>query len=379
LPRSIASAFVLVLSSILALTAVVALEQPARSAGTTQPKRYVTGWLPYWNTKASTASVVDNESVFQDASPFVFHTNSTTQIALQSGRAEWRQMRRQLRAAGVAIIPTVATDLSADQFAWIIRNKDRRAAHARALANLVDRFNLDGLDLDYESINFGSSSARTTVRRFYPALIRDLNDRLDQMGAVTSVTVAARTGASDPNWRVFDYPALGLRADRVRIMTYDFHWSGGSPGPMAPKWWVNDVASYAARTIAPGKVSLGMPAYGRDWFVKTVSGTCPSSARATKSRTTRQMGAFARSIGKTPRWREKATSQRFTYVRTYSSGGLTCRAKRVVWFDDAQSLRAKAPLVDRHALRGIAIWALGNEGAGTWPSLTDYGRTLAKG
>ncbi len=363
----------------MALTAVVALEQPARSAGTTQPTRYVTGWLPYWNTKASTASVVDNASVFQDASPFVFHTNSTTQIALQSGRAEWRQMRRQLRSAGVAIIPTVATDLSADQFAWIISNKDRRAAHARALANLVDRFNLDGLDLDYESINFGSSSARTTVRRFYPALIRDLDDRLDQMGAVTSVTVAARTGASDPNWRVFDYPALGHQADRVRIMTYDFHWSGGSPGPMAPKWWVNDVASYAARTIAPGKVSLGMPAYGRDWFVKTVSGTCPSSARATKSRTTRQMGAFARSIGKTPRWRDKATSQRFTYVRTYSSGGLTCRAKRVAWFDDAQSLRAKVPLVDRHALRGIAIWALGNEGAGTWPSLTDYGRTLAKG
>ncbi len=372
------SVLVLVLTCSVALTAVVALGQPARSAGQTQPKKYVTGWLPYWSTKAATASVVDNTSVFQDASPFVFDANSTTGIALKADAGEWRQMRHKLRAAGVAIIPTVATDLTADQFAWIIRNKQRRGAHARALARLVDRFNLDGLDLDYESINFGSSSARATVRRFYPALIRDLDDRLNRMGAVTSVTVAARTGASDPNWRVFDYAPLGRQADRVRIMTYDFHWSGGSPGPIAPKWWVNDVASYAAQAIAPRKVSLGMPAYGRDWFVKTVSGTCPSSARATKSRTTRQMNAFARSIGKTPHWREKASSQRFTYVKTYSSGGLTCRAKRVVWFDDARSLRAKAPLVDRHALRGIAIWALGNEGAGTWPSLTDYGRTLAK-
>ena len=154
-------------------------------------------------------------------------------------------------------------------------------AHARALAQVVDRYNLDGIDLDYESINFGSSSAKATVRKYYPALLRDLDARLDRMGAVTSVTVASRTSPTDPNWWVFNYPALGRQADRVRIMTYDFHWSGGSPGPIAPKWWVNDVASYASRAIAPRKVSLGMPAYGRDWFVETLSGTCPSSARET--------------------------------------------------------------------------------------------------
>lgn len=362
----------------LALAFAATMERPAHSGEKVAPKKYVTGWLPYWNTKMATASVVNNANVFQDASPFVFDANSTTGIRLKADRDEWRQMRKSLRSAGVPIIATVATDLSADQFAWILRDQQRRAAHARALADVVDRFNLDGLDLDYESINFGSSSARTTVRNKYPALLRDLDDRLNRMGALTSVTVAARTAASDPNWRVFDYAALGRQADRVRIMTYDFHWSGGKPGPIAPKHWVRDVASYASRAIAPRKISLGMPAYGRDWFVKTVSGTCPSSARSTVSRTTRQMGAFAKKIGKTPRWREKATSQRFTYVRTYSSGGLKCRAKRVVWFDDARSLKAKTPLVDRYGLRGVAIWAVGGEGAGTWPTLTEYGRTLAK-
>jgi len=352
--------------------------RPAHAADQANPQKYVTGWLPYWNTKQATASVVNGARVFQDASPFVFDADSTTRITLKADRDEWRQMRTSLRSAGLPIIATVATDLSADQFAWILRDPQRRAAHARALADVVDRFNLDGLDLDYESINFGSSSARTTVRNKYPTLLRDLDDRLNRMGAVTSVTVAARTAGSDPNWRVFDYPALGRQADRVRIMTYDFHWSGGPAGPIAPRHWVKDVAAYASRAIAPRKISLGMPAYGRDWFVRTVSGTCPSSARSTVSRTTRQMNAFARKIGETPRWREQATSQRFTYVRTYSSGGLTCRAKRVVWFDDARSLKAKTPLVDSYGLRGIAIWAVGGEGAGTWPTLTEYGRTLAK-
>jgi spore germination protein YaaH len=378
LSRRFALPVVMVVAAAVAVGAAVVVSPTAGAANDPPPKRYVTGWLPYWNTQAATTSVVNNVSVFQDASPFVFDANSTKGIALKADRDEWRQMRQALRAAGVANIPTVATDLSADQFAWIIRNRDRRAAHVRALVGLVKTYNLDGIDLDYESINFGSSSARRTVRSYYPVLLRDLDARLDRLGAITSVTVASRTSARDPNWWVFDYPALGRQADRVRIMTYDFHWSGGKPGPIAPKWWVNDVAAYAARAIAPTKVSIGMPAYGRDWFVKTVSGSCPSHARETVSRTTRQMNTFASRIGKTPRWQERATSQHFTYVRTYSSGGKKCRALRSVWFDDARSLEAKVPLVEKHGLRGIAIWALGNEGAGSWPSLTEFGRTLAK-
>jgi spore germination protein len=362
----------------LAAASVLAVVVPgqAGAADPPPPKRFVTGWLPYWNTADATKSVVDNANLFQDASPFVFDANSRTDIALTADTDEWRQMRRSLRSAGIANIPTVATDLSADQFAWIVKNPERRASHARALAQVVDRYNLDGIDLDYESINFGSSSAKATVRKYYPALLRDLDSRLDRMGAVTSVTVAARTSRTDPNWWVFNYPALGRQADRVRIMTYDFHWSGGSPGPIAPKWWVDDVASYASRAIAPRKISMGMPAYGRDWFVKKVSGSCPSSARETVSRTTRQMWSFAASLGKKPTWQERGTSRTFTYVRTYSSGGLTCRAKRVVWFDDGRSLETKAQLVDKYGLRGIAIWALGNEGPGSWPVLKQYGRSL---
>jgi spore germination protein len=362
----------------LALGFLVGSGGPAQAADPPAPEKYVTGWLPYWNTKKATDSVTGNAGVFHDASPFVFDADSTTRITLKADSDDWRQMRKALRSAGVPIVATVATDLSAEQFAWILKSPERRAAHARALAGVVDRFNLDGLDLDYESINFGTSSARTTVRNKYPALVRDLDERLDRLGALTSVTVAARTAASDPNWRVFDYAALGREADRVRIMTYDFHWSGGPAGPMAPKHWVKSVAAYASQAIEPGKVSLGMPAYGRDWFVRRVSGSCPSSAYSTVSRTTRQMVAFAERIGKTPRWREAATSRRFTYVRTYSSGGLTCRAKRVVWFDDARSMQAKTPLVSRFGLRGIAIWALGGEGLRTWPMLTEYGRTLAR-
>ena len=343
------------------------------------PRKFVTGWLPYWNTAEATKSVVDNANLFQDASPFVFDANSRTDIALTADTDEWRQMRRSLRSAGVANIPTVATDLSADQFAWIVKNPERRAAHARALAQVVDRYNLDGIDLDYESINFGSSSAKATVRKYYPALLRDLDARLDRMGAVTSVTVASRTSPTDPNWWVFNYPALGRQADRVRIMTYDFHWSGGSPGPIAPKWWVNDVASYASRAIAPRKVSLGMPAYGRDWFVEKLSRAPvpPQRARRCPGRRDRcgrslHLSASRRSGGSGRRAGTSPTSGSTPRVaRPAGSSGPSGSTTDGRWTPRFSS-------VDKYGLRGIAIWALGNEGSGSWPLLKEYGRSLGQ-
>jgi spore germination protein YaaH len=360
------------------LVVVMASGGEANAGSQVGPKRYVTGWLPYWSPDAATKSVQNNASVFADASPFVFNAVSTRRIDLQLSSDGWRRMRSALRNSGVPIIPTVATDMSAADFARIVRSPQRRAAHAHALVALVDKYHLAGIDLDYETINFGSSTDKAAIRANFPLLIRTIDHRLNKRGAVTSVTVASRTSARDPNWWVYDYKALGLQADRVRIMTYDYSWSGGPAGPIAPKWWVRQVASYAASAITPTKVSLGMPAYGRDWYVRAVSGKCPSSAKATLSRTTRQMKEFAHSIGKTPVWRKHATSQYFTYVKTYRSGGMRCKAERAVWFDDAQSLQAKVPLVQHFGLRGIAIWSLGSEGAGTWSELTSYGRQLAR-
>ena len=128
-------------------------------------------------------------------------------------------------------------------------------------------------------------------------------------------------------------------------MTYDFHGAAAVPGPIAPKWWVNDVASYAARVHCASQDSLGMPAYGRDWFVQVGVGQVPAVGPHHGVSGDGEMGAFARSIGKHAEVAgQSATSEHFTYVKKYSSGGRTCRAKRVVWFDDARSLQGQDTL-----------------------------------
>ncbi|HVQ88329.1 MAG TPA: glycosyl hydrolase family 18 protein [Actinomycetes bacterium] len=365
------------LAATLVPTVTSAAEPGTSEQKVVSSRPYVTGWLPYWMPDTATNSVVANADTFDDASPFVFDVQSATNIGLQISAAQWQTMRTRLRDAGVDIIPTMSTSLSADQFASLLSSRTRRTAHVDALVKLATRYDVDGLDLDYESINFGSSAAKQTVRTMYPVLVKELQARLAAKGMILSVTVASRTSVSDPNWFVYDYAALGAVADRIRIMTYDFHWSGGTPGPIAPKWWINKVLTFAVTQIDPSKISFGLPSYGRDWYAGTVSGNCPSVARNTISRSSRDMRAFAAARGIVPRWSERGTSRTFTYVQKYSVSGVTCRAKREVWFDDARSVAEKLPLVETHQIRGVAMWALGYETPLMWDKLREYGQAIA--
>ena len=69
------------------------------------------------------------------------------------------------------------------------------------------------------------------------------------------VTIAVPSKARElPNdsWSgAFDYAFLSRYADQIMLMTYDEHWSGGTPGPIASISWVEDVIRYALSAGVP--------------------------------------------------------------------------------------------------------------------------------
>jgi hypothetical protein len=245
------------------------------------------------------------------------------------------------------------------------------------LVRAAAAYGADGVDLDYEAINFGSSAARDVVRARYPVLLRRLDALLGARHMLTSVTVPARTSDTDPNWWVYDYGALARYTDRFRVMTYDYHWSGGSAGPVAPRSWVDRVVGYAVTRVPAGRLSFGLPSYGYDWYVGTVKGRCGSSAKATVPRTSAQMARFAASLGIKPSWSAAQTSRTFSYRQRYGTGRSACVVRRVAWYDDARSFRAKLPLVAKYHLRGVAIWALGSETPVMWRTMHRFGMRVA--
>ena len=107
------------------------------------------------------------------------------------------------------------------------------------------------------------------------AFVSALADALHAEGKLLAVTVPPMYDAdydSSSGYWVYDYAAMGKSVDILRIMAYDY--SVGSPGPIAPLGWVQKVASFAATQLPPGKVQLGIPVYGRNWYVGK-TGKCP--------------------------------------------------------------------------------------------------------
>jgi spore germination protein YaaH len=138
-------------------------------------------------------------------------------------------------------------------------------------------------------------------------------------------------------------------------MAYDFHWAGGTPGPVAPIDWQSQVMHFTTSRVAPRKVELGVPGYGYNWGrrgVRADSVTFPEARR------------LARRKNATIHWSSTAKSPHFTY----RSHGV----RHEVWFMNARAVRARLGLMGRYRLAGLALWALGYEDPKQWADIRAF-------
>ncbi|MGO2791271.1 glycosyl hydrolase family 18 protein [Microbacterium gubbeenense] len=137
-----------------------------------------------------------------------------------------------------------------------------RAALADAVEDVFTAYPwLHGVDIDLEQ---GGDGAPAQSEAIYLAVA----DRAHLLGrkaacALPPLTASGSVGGED--W--VRYAELGAIVDHVEIMTYDFAWMGSAPGPIAPGFWVRDVADWVASQIDPAKVSLGVPLYAYFWTI----------------------------------------------------------------------------------------------------------------
>ncbi|KAI1117892.1 glycoside hydrolase superfamily [Nemania sp. NC0429] len=152
-----------------------------------------------------------------------------------------------------------------------------RAAFAASCVELVKNLGFDGIDVDWE---YPQSAAEAAD---YVALLRAVRAALDAYAASLpggshhhhfELTVACPAGAQ--NYEKLDIPGMDASLDFWNLMAYDYagSWdaaaghqanlrrSAANPAS-TPFDTESAVAAYAARGVAPHKIVLGMPLYGR--------------------------------------------------------------------------------------------------------------------
>ena len=358
MPRTRTRRAVVALLGALVLAAAPSAAVSPQPAGAATPTlhRTVSGWIPYWSAGTSYAATLRNAALFRTASPF-WYAAATSSVRSETGAGD-RTMIDGLHRAGVSVVPTVTSALSAAQIAGLGADPRQRRAHVDALMRVVASRAYDGLDMNYEQMMFTTRRAQAErTRAGYTAIATDVCARLHAARKQCVITVLGRTSDEFSVWHgklipaVYDYAALGKVADRVRVMAYDEHTGSTGPGPIASIGWVDAIARYTASQVTPAKVELGVPLYGRHWSGSTLVGSVTSP----------QAVALARSAGAVVRWSSTTASPH----ASWTAGG----RRHVVHFSDARSVAVRQSLAKRYGFAGTALWAPGQEDPATWAQL----------
>ncbi|MCL6540927.1 MAG: glycoside hydrolase [Roseiflexus sp.] len=311
--------------------------------------RYIAAWLPNSFGSENRESFEANADILDEISPFWYSPSPAG--TLRFGReARDRTLIELARSKNVLVIPTVHNVVTGDDPApGILRNPRLRSYHVQQIVDEVLTYDYDGIDIDYEFIS-------SSLRDEYSAFIIELADALHAHGKLLTVAVHAKDCDYCGLGGFQDWAVIGQVVDRLRIMTYDYHWRGGGPGPVAPVYWVERVARYAVTVVDPAKVIIGVPFYGYNW------------PRDGGGNARGQTWAMINDIIQTYRLSVNLMeSNQNGLVQenwiTYSSRE---EGRREVWFATSSGLDAKLRLVQELDLAGIAIWRLGGEDPRNW-------------
>ncbi len=253
-----------------------------------------------------------------------------------------------LRQSGLPVVPMIKNVPRWDEMTPLLADPQRRSAVIGRLVELVERRGYAGIHIDFEAVNASDAPHLT-------AFMRELAAHLRPRGKLVTQAVVARTSDVPTTWGgAYDYRSLAEVNDYIVVMAYDFHYAGGSPGPVAPLTWVQRVVAYVTTQVPPDKLILGIPLYGYDWDV-----TAGPPARSVRYD---QVQELLRRSGATSGY---DATEHEAWIRYTDEQG----HRHEVWHADVRSVTARLNLALDRGLAGVALWRLGHEDPAVWPEL----------
>lgn len=356
------------------------------------PRRILTGWMDGSPT-VYLRSVDTNfkYEVIKDVSPFWYGLLSESNIRDKYTLGLYTKpitgAIADLRERGFVILPSITDDQPVRVLAGILADEARRAVLVKSIRDLVAKYDYDGIDLDFEKFYAkGETRANWVVMKpNWVSFIKEISAALRADGKLLSVTTPPdfdRATKRAGNW-VYAWAEMGPHIDRLRIMAYDF--STVTPGPIGPLDWTEDAVKYAVSQMPASKVYVGIPAYGRDWITK-VDGVCPKAFATSIVVGGRAALAMKDAVnlpsiyGSAAVYNATIGENRFNYQKAYTdptNSAITCTATRTAWYPDEKSFAARALLVGKYRLGGIAIWSFGKESPAAAQAIINAAQVIA--
>lgn len=223
--------------------------------------------------------------------------------------------------------------------------------------NIVNKYDLDGINLDFEYVTDSAFPTARYLNGFLEKLSLELKKNNPEH--ILSIDVNATAIVTD---KAYDMVKIGEVVDEIIVMGYDYRNVNSSrAGPTAPLYGeinehsIDESISSLVGRVPMDKVILAIPFYGYEWETLNnnhKSTAVQNSAALATHKRVRELLEGRRDI--TTYWDDKAKSPWLTYNQ---SG-----ATKQIYYEDEKSIKAKMDYVKDNDLSGVAVWAIGYEG-----------------
>ncbi len=223
-----------------------------------------------------------------------------------------------------------------DTTSQILNDYEKRETMIENLMNLVEKYNLDGVNVDFENMN---ESDKDVYSRF----LIELAPRLKKIGKTLSVDVTAPDGSE--TWSLcFDRNTIANVADYIVFMAYDqYGTSSNEAGTTAGYNWIeaNIKKFLGQEDVDPEKIILGIPLYMRLWEEEEDGTAKPEVVNMRNMFDVLPENQVAT-------WDEELKQ----YYVEYEEDG----KKYKMWIENEKSVGEKINLANQYNLAGIAFW-----------------------
>ena len=207
----------------------------------------------------------------------------------------------------------------------------------------VEKYGIDGLNMDFESI-------KPEAGIHYIQFLRELSIPCREKGIILSVDNYVPTSYN----AFYDREEQGIVADYVIIMGYDEHYAGGEPGSVSSLGFVENGISGTLAEVPREKVINAVPFYTRLWTEKNG-----------------EVSSKALGIEAAKNWIAKNRVELYWQeeLGQYYGELLTPSELSYLWLEEENSLELKMNLIRDYDLAGVACWKLGLEDDAAWDAI----------
>jgi chitinase len=250
-----------------------------------------------------------------------------------------------------------------ENFSDAVLTASSRKKFAATSVEIIEKYNLDGVDIDWEypGLRGEDNVYRTEDKQNFTLMFEALRTELDRLSEKTAKKYLLTTAIPCFS-RFIEITEMGKASqylDYVNIMAYDFFVAGDTAGHHANLFYSENYGKedsgdrafkeYTTAGVPAEKLVLGLPFYGRSWFMKTSDNfgiNRPVDSVTRGGGYTYLKDSISTKNGFTRHWDEKAKAPVLWNDST----------KQMISYEDEESVKYKCEYVKKNKMAGVMFW-----------------------